>query len=871
MGYKPVMIVESNSNGLLINESASVPKDDKFILSGPFTEFDVKNRNDRIYTSEKFMPHLNELNGRIKSLGAVYGEFDHPEAFDISLSRISHVLENLNYNEKMNRVDGSIRLLNTHYGKEAKALVMDGCPLFVSSRAAGVTESDGTVTIKKLFTYDAVADPGFASARMEVVSMNESLGFNESANFRVYDMSDESKINTLFEMNKNDQVTQQQMTEYTDYLNSEISKVKNEMNENIKSGNNPEKLGELSEYYDSLMENYTKMSKYLDYLADHIQVLVTENKDLKDRTEKIIEHNDYLSENLEKSINYSNYLAEKIEKNIDYSEYIAENLEKTIDFSEYVAENVDKSIKYSEYIAENLDKAIDYSEYIAEHTEFSLQNNEMLSEYIDNSIKYSEYVAEKVDTGIQYSEYLAEKIDNNIQYAEYIAEHVDNNIAYAEYIAENVSDTQAYSKYIAESLDKTIDNINGNKLNEDVEGEDQRISDLKIANVDKYYDDEDDEDSNEFPPEDSDLPTELLDIDEEEEEEEEEETIEDDNIDALGDDMIEPTDNDDLDNEIVQPENVELTHGSVVTVGTEDGEKTGTILSIDKEVGIITVQIPTDVQDVQEVQDEVQGVQEIQDEVQDDETSAQIDIVQPEDVQSQAQFQEIQVQESNILSINGVKVSVKGNLITESVEEVINESVEEVINESVEVEEEEEIEEEIFEANVSITDSIAELITEAKKRKASETERPHFLYFMSDKNQSVWNDLSNSDKETIIVAMNESSYTNEAEVLNIIGEALQGNKKTDEEILIESIPSDLVDSWNGLNDTVKKSVLTQAKFYPNLISSEAKMESFWNTRGLEKYMLNETKTLINENKQYVDDVKLSDNQVDKYLNIFRNL
>jgi len=284
----------------------------------------------------------------------------------------------------------------------------------------------------------------------------------------------------------------------------------------------------------------------------------------------------------------------------------------------------------------------------------------------------------------------------------------------------------------------------------------------------------------------------------------------------------------------------------------------------------------------------------MQDEMQDDETATQIDIVQPMDgetvqsqVQPQAQFQEIQVHESKIISIDGVNVSVVGNLVTESVEveeeeeeeEIITESVvveetvveEEVITESVVVEEEAIEEEAIFEANVSITDSIAELINEAKKRKASEEERPHFLYFMSDKNQTVWNDLNHSDKETIIVAMNESSYTNEADVLNIIGEALQGNKKTDEEILIESIPSDLVDAWNGLNDTVKKSVLTQAKFYPNLVSSEAKMESFWNTRGLEKYMLNETRTLINENKQYVDDAKLSDNQVDRYINIFKNL
>ncbi|MDD4149544.1 MAG: hypothetical protein PHE33_05900, partial [Bacteroidales bacterium] len=43
-----------------------------------------------------------------------------------------------------------------------------------TSRAAGITESDGTVSLKKLFTYDIVADPGFASAKMSLVSLNES-------------------------------------------------------------------------------------------------------------------------------------------------------------------------------------------------------------------------------------------------------------------------------------------------------------------------------------------------------------------------------------------------------------------------------------------------------------------------------------------------------------------------------------------------------------------------------------------------------------------------------------------------------------------------------------------------------------------------
>jgi hypothetical protein len=92
---------------------------------------------------------------------------------------------------------------------EKKALVDDECPLFVSSRAAGITESDGSVALKKLFTFDLVADPGFASAKMSVKPLNESLGYINLAKsyFRIYVMSDVSKINDIFIMNKNEFVT----------------------------------------------------------------------------------------------------------------------------------------------------------------------------------------------------------------------------------------------------------------------------------------------------------------------------------------------------------------------------------------------------------------------------------------------------------------------------------------------------------------------------------------------------------------------------------------------------------------------------------------------------------------------------------------
>jgi len=448
---KPVLIVE-NSTTSLIRESSTGKKD--YIMGGTFTEFGIKNRNERVYTADKFLPALEELNERMNTLGAVYGEFDHPDVFDTSLSRASHIITKADYVKESNLISGEIRLLSTYWGKEAKSLVDDGCPVFVSSRAAGITEADGSVALKKLFTYDIVADPGFASAKMSVKVLNESLGYtNPKSNFRIYEMSDESKINELFNMNKSDYVTKQQLTDYSKYLVNELASTKKEVKGAISKGNmNPKKLEQLLEYYEELNTTNSQVVKYLDYLAEKFQVMVNENKSLKETADKLIKHNDYLAESLEKSINYSEYLGENLDKNIAYSEYLAESLDKNISYSEYIAENLDKNIAYSEYIAENLDKNIAYSEYIAEN--------------LDKNISYSEYLAEHVDNSIAYSEYLAEHVEGNIAYSEYIAEHLDDNIAYSEYVAENLDKSISYQGMIVERL-------NSSKLNESMGREEE--------------------------------------------------------------------------------------------------------------------------------------------------------------------------------------------------------------------------------------------------------------------------------------------------------------------------------------------------------------------------------------------------------------
>jgi len=701
---KPILIVENNTNPLKESVQVSGGKKD-YVLGGIFTEFGVKNRNERIYTAEKFVPCLQELNERINTMGVVYGEFDHPDVFDTSLSRASHIIRKATYTKESNRVDGEIKLLNTYWGKEAKSLVDDGCPVFVSSRAAGITESDGTVTLKKLFTYDIVADPGFASARMS--SINESLGFKKETNFRIYEMSDESKINDLFNMNKNEFVTKQQLTDYSKYLINEIASAKKEVKSAVKTGNiSPKKLEQLLEYYEELNKTNSQVVKYLDYLAERVQIVVNENNSLRSTTEKLISHNDYLAENLEKAINYSEYLAENLDKNISYSEYVAENLDKNIAYSEYLAENLDKNIAYSEYLAENLDKNIAYSEYIAES--------------LDKGISYTEYLAEHLDNSIAYSEYLAEHVEGNIAYSEYIAEHLDDNIAYSEYIAENLDKTVSYAGVIAEKM-------NSGSINES-KNSSKNVPTLEEFGFDMDPMGEEEEMMDEFPSEEDEFPSE---------------------------------------------EAPEEMHPHMM--GSEE----------------------------EEMMDEFPSEED-----EDEFSSEEEDEIKPTEIK--------------------------------------------------------------FEKNsdTELSKQIDKLILEATKRKVSETNELHFLRFLNKRQVDSYYNLSQDEQEQVKLYINEKSYFTGTDVLRMIQEALSAQNESLEERLIRLMPENIKPIWSQLNESAKRSVISQARLYPDL-TTEANIEHFWMTRSLKKKEPT-SKTLVTSEPLLQED-KLAENDVKSILERFKNL
>tara|TARA_A100001037_G_scaffold172411_1_gene154847 strand:+ start:2483 stop:4375 length:1893 start_codon:yes stop_codon:yes gene_type:complete len=366
-----------NYDLLIVEKSSSVltqtGEDNDYVLEGVFGEIDVKNKNNRIYTEGEYLPQIESLQAKITS-SKLLGELDHPQQFDISLKNVSHVIEELRYDSENKKVMGKIRLLDTEAGKQAKALVDSGIPLHISSRAAGEVSEGGKVKIKQLFTYDLVADPGFANAELKRV--NESYGFTNDDSLFIY----------------------------------EVFKT-NEENSNINIENKKEqKMEEFVKTDD--FNNYTK------YLAEQIKGLKSALTDLSEKSnegsentneeiETVTAHNDSIVEKVNELTEYIKYVAEKTDQAISYTEYVAEKADQNIEYTEYVAEKLDQGISYSEHVAESVASLKDYANYIAESYNTGTETNEKLIEYVN-------YLKDNVQNVSEYANYIAESINENL-------------------------------------------------------------------------------------------------------------------------------------------------------------------------------------------------------------------------------------------------------------------------------------------------------------------------------------------------------------------------------------------------------------------------------------------------------------------------
>lgn len=178
MANKKCLVFETMNNisaTMQIVESSN-PKEIR--LTGVFGVAGVKNNNNRIYDKQNYGMMVESLQKTIANEGCL-GELEHPNSMNINLNNVSHKIESIEMNED-GTVTGTIVLLDTDKGRNAKAIIEAGVPLFISSRAAGSIDESGHVTLTALKTYDLVGTPGFSQAKLNLSENQTFESLNES-------------------------------------------------------------------------------------------------------------------------------------------------------------------------------------------------------------------------------------------------------------------------------------------------------------------------------------------------------------------------------------------------------------------------------------------------------------------------------------------------------------------------------------------------------------------------------------------------------------------------------------------------------------------------------------------------------------------
>lgn len=86
----------------------------------------------------------------------MFGEIGNPNTFDISLTRASHSIKNLTFED--GKVYGDVKFLDNENGKQADNFINNMNCRFGIRSTAGTSEQykDGEIVIHSIFTWDVI-------------------------------------------------------------------------------------------------------------------------------------------------------------------------------------------------------------------------------------------------------------------------------------------------------------------------------------------------------------------------------------------------------------------------------------------------------------------------------------------------------------------------------------------------------------------------------------------------------------------------------------------------------------------------------------------------------------------------------------------
>jgi hypothetical protein len=151
-------------------------------LNGICIQGDIRNQNQRVYSSREIDRAVKTLNEQISGGYSVLGEVDHPDDLKINLDRVSHMITKM-WMDGPNGY-GKLKILPTPMGQLIETMLTSGVKLGVSSRGSGEVDGSGNVQGFEIITVDIVAQPSAPGAYPTPVyeHLMNTLGGNKAIN-----------------------------------------------------------------------------------------------------------------------------------------------------------------------------------------------------------------------------------------------------------------------------------------------------------------------------------------------------------------------------------------------------------------------------------------------------------------------------------------------------------------------------------------------------------------------------------------------------------------------------------------------------------------------------------------------------------------
>ncbi len=147
----------------LVLESAEDGNGGKTLhLNGICIQGDIRNQNQRIYSSSEISRAVKTINEQIAGGYSVCGEVDHPADLRINLDRVSHIITKM-WMDGPNGY-GKLKIIPTPMGQLVQTMLTSGVKLGVSSRGSGEVDGNGNVSGFEIITVDVVAQPSAPGA-----------------------------------------------------------------------------------------------------------------------------------------------------------------------------------------------------------------------------------------------------------------------------------------------------------------------------------------------------------------------------------------------------------------------------------------------------------------------------------------------------------------------------------------------------------------------------------------------------------------------------------------------------------------------------------------------------------------------------------